>query len=182
MNPETTATALTSPFSIGRYRIDPARTTVRLLTRHLFGLGAVSGTVRLREADVTVGESLAAAEVHAVLDATSFDSGNPKRDSEVRSAKYLDVATYPDINFDAQEVRQHEGRWVASGTVAAHGIAAPADLTLEELHHGDGGELIVRASATIDRYAHQVTAGKGLAARRLTIEITATLIREDSDE
>jgi hypothetical protein len=39
----------------------------------------------------------------------------------------------------------------------------------------------VRASAKVDRYAHQVTAGKGLAARWLTIEVTA-IARKDSTD
>jgi hypothetical protein len=53
------------------------------------------------------------------------------------------------------------------------------DLTLEELRHGDDGKLILRASAKVDRYAHRITAGKGLAARWLTIEVTA-IARRDS--
>jgi polyisoprenoid-binding protein YceI len=164
--------------AVGHYRIDPVRTTVRFSTRHLFGLGTVSGTVKLREADFSVTEPLSAT-VHAVLDAASFDTGNARRDTDVRSAKYLDVTAYPDITFDSEPVGLQEGKWVAVGTVTAHGVAAPVDLTLEELHHCDDGKLILRASAKVDRYAHRVTAGKGLAARWLAIEVTA-IARKDS--
>jgi polyisoprenoid-binding protein YceI len=114
--------------AVGHYRIDTVRTTVRFFTRHLFGLGAVSGTVRLREADFSVTEPLSAT-VHAVVDAASFDTGNLRRDTDVRSAKYLDVTAYPEITFDSQQVRLHEGKWMAVGTVTAHGVAAPADLS-----------------------------------------------------
>jgi len=184
MNPRITAIAPVPALPVGRYRIDPTRTTVRLHTRHLLGLGAVDGTVRLRQASLVVGETPGAARLHAVLDAASFDTGNSKRDTEVRSAKYLDVTTHPDITFEAQRLRQRDGTWVATGTLTVHGVTKPADLTLEELQHGDDGELELRASATIDRYAHQVTAGKGLAARRLTVEITATATpaRRSNDE
>jgi polyisoprenoid-binding protein YceI len=166
--------------AVGHYRIDPVRTTVRFSTRHLFGLGAVSGTVRLREADFSVTEPLSAT-VHAVLDAASFDTGNRRRDADVRSAKYLDVTAYPDITFKSQEIRLQAGDWVAVGTVTAHGVAAPVDLTLDKLRRDDDEELILRASAKIDRYAHQVTAGKGLAARWLTVEITAIARRDSID-
>jgi polyisoprenoid-binding protein YceI len=175
---DTTRTPATP--AVGHYRIDPTRTTVRFSTRHLFGLGAVSGTVKLREADFCVTEPLSVT-LHAVLDAASFDTGNRRRDSDVRSAKYLDVAAYPEIIFDSQQVRQHEGKWVAVGTLTAHGVPAAVDLTLGELRHGDDGKLILRSSANIDRYAHQVTAGKGLAARWLTIEITAIARRDTID-
>ena len=181
MNASTIDTTLTPATpAVGHYRIDPNCTTVRFFTRHLLGFGTVSGTVRLREADFSVTEPLSAT-VHALLDAASFDTGNPRRDSDVRSAKYLDVAAYPDITFDSQQVRQHEGKWVAAGTVSAHGVPAPVDLTLDELRYGDAGELILRASAKVDRYAHQVTAAKGLAARWLTVEVTAIAKRDRID-
>lgn len=67
--------------------------------------------------------------------------------------------------------------WVVIGTVMAHGVAAPARLSVHELRD-NGGELTARATTRIDRYAHLVTAGKGLAARWLTVEITATLVRQ----
>ena len=166
--------------TVGHYRIDTSRTTVRFSTRHLFGLGAVSGTVGLREAEFSVTEPLSGT-VHAVLDAASFDTGNTRRDTDVRSAKYLDVAAYPDITFDSQQVRLHEGKWVAVGTLTAHGVAAPVNLTLDELGRDDG-KLILRASAQIDRYAHRVTAGKGLAARWLTVEVAAVARRDGIDD
>ena len=114
--------------TVGHYRIDPSRTTVRFSTRHLFSLGAVSGTVRLREADFSVTEP-SSATVHAVVDAASFDTGNTRRDTDVRSAKYLDVAAYPDFTFNSQQVRLQGGKWVAVGTLTAHGAVAPVDLT-----------------------------------------------------
>lgn len=179
MTPPTTTTALPT---VGRYRIDPSRTTIRFHTRHLFGLGSVSGTVRLRQADLTVAAPPASTTVRARLSAASFDTGLSKRDAAVRSAKFLDVTAYPDITFDSQQIHQHQGAWVADGTLTAHGIAAPVTLTLDELHHDSGGQLHLRASARIDRYAHQVTAGKGLAARRLTAEIDATATPANTDD
>jgi polyisoprenoid-binding protein YceI len=147
------------------------------------GICSASGRSRarlsLRAADFSVTEP-SSATVQAVLDAASFDTGNPRRDTDVRSAKYLDVTAYPDITFNSQQVRLHEGKWVAVGTLTAHGVAAPVDLTLDELRRDDG-KLILRASAKIDRYAHQVTAGKGLAARWLTVEVTAIARRDSID-
>jgi hypothetical protein len=65
-------------------------------------------------------------------------------------------------------------KWVVIGTVTAHGVASPADLSVDEIRD-NAGELTIRATK-IDRYAHHVTAGKGLAARWLTVEITATVV------
>ena len=163
----------------GRYRIDLTRTTVRFHTRHMLGLGRVSGTLRVRKADLTMADSLSSSTLHVVLDAASFNTGNPKRDTAVRSAKYLDVAAFPDIPFDSQEIRREDGKWVVIGTVTAHGVASPADLSVDEIRD-NAGELTMRATTKIDRYAHHVTAGKGLAARWLTVEITATVVPQQA--
>jgi polyisoprenoid-binding protein YceI len=140
----------------------------------MLGLGRVSGTLRVRKADLTMADSLSSTTLHVVLDAASFNTGNPKRDTAVRSAKYLDVAAFPDITFDSQEIRREDMKWVVIGTVTAHGVASPADLSVDEIRD-NAGELTIRATK-IDRYAHHVTAGKGLAARWLTVEITATVV------
>ena len=157
----------------GGHYTSTRRTTVRFSTRHLLGLGAVAGTARLQEADFSVTEPRSAT-VHAVLDAASFETGNARRDSDVRSAKYLDVTAYPDITFDSQLVRQHEE---VGGGRDAHGPRRPrVDLTLEELRYGDAG-VDLAGSAEVDRYAHQI-AGQGLAARWLTVEVTAIARRD----
>jgi polyisoprenoid-binding protein YceI len=165
---------LAAQLPAGKYHVDPARSVVRFNTRHMFGLSGVSGTFKLREAELTVGELTTDTTLDAVIDAASVDTGTAKRDADVRSAKYLDVSTYPDITFVSRSISQHDGEWVAAGTVTAHGVAAPVGLTLGEVHT-ESGELTLRATARIDRYAHQITAGKGLAARWLTIEITAVV-------
>src|SRR5215216_869901 len=54
MNASTRDTTLAPAPTVGHYPIDPVRTTVRFSTPHLLGLGAISGTVRLRESDFSV--------------------------------------------------------------------------------------------------------------------------------
>jgi polyisoprenoid-binding protein YceI len=179
MNPSPGGVALAPIPVAGRYHLDPARTTVRLQTRHLFGLGAVSGTVRLHEAAFVVADPATGGSVHAVLDAASFATGNPRRDAAVRSPRFLDVDRFPVMVFDGQDVREHDGHWVITGALTVRGVAAPVTLMLHELHSVSAGQVLVRATARIDRYAHQIAAAKGLAARWLTIEITGTAIKED---
>jgi polyisoprenoid-binding protein YceI len=161
----------------GYYRLDPLRTEVRFTTRHLFGLGKVTGTVTVRDAEFSIGEPTSETTVAAVLDAASFDTGSVKRDSEVHSAKYLDTAAFPDIVFTCTLVEQSEGNWVALGVVTAHGVTAPVDVIVYQFNTTLGGELALHATAKIDRYAHGVTAGKGLAGRWLDIDITAVATR-----
>ncbi len=65
---------------------------------------------------------------------------------------------------------------MVAGTLTAHGVTAPVDLTVDELDVANAGVLRLRATAKVDRYAHQITAGKGMAARWLTVEIAAVTV------
>jgi polyisoprenoid-binding protein YceI len=161
----------------GQYRIDPEYTDVRFTIRHLFGLGAVEGTVKLLEAAIVVGDSPSGTRMLAVLDANSLDTGSAKRDAEVRSAKYLDAEAFPEFVFSCQFIDQQNGKWVAVGELAAHGVTAPIDITLDQFNDTLSGDLALHASATIDRFAHGITAGRGLAGRKLHVTITALAIR-----
>lgn len=156
----------------GRYWVDPDRTTVQVSARHMFGLGRVTGPIALRDAEVRVGNPVSRTWLQARLDATSFHTGNPARDRAVRSAKYLDTAAHPEISFRGDAVQPTPSGWVVAGTITAHGVAAPAEVTIEGVQQS-GNQLTVRAHARIDRYAHGVTAGKGIAGRRITVAITA---------
>ena len=161
----------------GDYLVDPDRSTVSFTTRHMFGLGGVAGTFRIREALLVVGDPVHTTTLHAVLDATSFTTASAKRDVHVNSAKFLDTAVYPDITVVGTSIGQRNGRWVAEGTVNAHGVSAPLELVLTDLEHEKTGDLRVHATARIDRYAHGVTAAKGMAGRWLDVTLEAVARR-----
>ena len=154
----------------GTYLIDPARSVVAVTTRHLFGLGGVSATFTLREGTLVITDPPSASTATAVIDAGSFTSGNSKRDQDVGSAKYLDAASHPDITFSSGSLEQDGDRWILRGTVTAHGTPAPAELTVTEIAF-DGNDLALHGATSIDRYAHGVVAGKGMAGRHLAIEL-----------
>lgn len=162
----------------GRYEVDPARSTISFNTRHLFGLGGVAGTFRLREAELVVGEPTTSTTLRAVVDAGSVDTSSPQRDTVVTSPKFLDTDTHPDITVTGTGLEQRDGRWVATGTVRARGVEAPLELLVEELQERSG-VLTVRATTRIDRYAHGVTAGKGMAGRWLKVTLDAVATRSD---
>src|ERR1700689_4319502 len=130
---------VTAP-AAGTYRIDLQRTTISLATKHRLGTGKVSATFALREATLTVGEPAAASSLHAVIDAASFASGNPTRDSHVQQSKFLHVAEFPDITVDAESAAQVDGTWVAPATISARGGTAPATITLDAVETPDSGE------------------------------------------
>jgi polyisoprenoid-binding protein YceI len=154
----------------GTYRIDAARSAITFATRHLFGLGTVRGSFELRDGEIRVTDPLLESSARAVISAASFHTGNPSRDSAVRSARLLDTGAYPNITFISRRLEQAGGRWVLHGLLSVRGKAHPVDLLLEEARP-TGQDLHLRAGVRLDRYDFGITKVKGLAARHLGLRL-----------
>jgi polyisoprenoid-binding protein YceI len=161
----------------GTYVLDPARSTVAFTTRHMFGAGRVKGTFTVASGEVVVADQPTGSYVYAEIHADSFDSGSRLRDKDVHSKKFLHVEKYPVITFRTTEVRRRpDGGWSLLGTLTARGVAAPVELAVTSAT-ATGASLSITAAGTVDRYAHGITGAKGMAARHLSIEITAGATR-----
>ena len=94
------------------WNIDPAHTLVEFSAKHMMitkvkgRFGAVTGTIMMDAA------SPDRSSVTADIDTTSIDTGVGQRDDHLRSADFLDVATYPSITFRSRTV---EGAAVREG-------------------------------------------------------------------
>ncbi|MFC1421113.1 YceI family protein [Streptacidiphilus cavernicola] len=155
----------------GDYVIDPSRSTIDFTTKHMFGLGAVTGRFALRSGRITVATPTNASGAVVVADAASFSTGHRGRDAKVLSKAILDSASYPEIRFASAGAVSIDGRWTLRGTLTAHGEEAPVEFSVIESAI-DGGTLNVVATATVDRYAHGITAMKGMAGRYLQLTVT----------
>lgn len=160
----------------GTYRLDPARSSTSFTTRHLFGLAKVTGSLAVIDGQVTVATDPAASTVIATIAADSFESASAGRDKVVKSRGYLDVDNHPQITFASTAVAQDGQTWLVRGSLTARGVASPIELTITDIVENHD-EVTVRATATIDRYAHGLTKAKGLAARRLHLQLIATATR-----
>ena len=156
----------------GRYRLDPSRSAVTFRTRHLFGLGMVSGTLAVVSGEISLDPAAPHAAVTATISAASFSSGNRARDRDVRSARFLHAGQYPDITFRAGTLSHDQGRWMLAGELTVRQATSPVTLAIESVESAGAG-FRARAAARIDRHAYGVTAAKGKAARYLDIAVTA---------
>jgi polyisoprenoid-binding protein YceI len=164
-SPATQPAAIAAP-APGTYRIDAARSAITLTTRHLFGLGAVRCTFDLQDGEIRVTDPVNESSARAVISAASFHTGNPARDSAVKSARLLDTGTHPGITFISRRLDQAGGRWILHGLLSVRGNAHPVDLLVEEARPA-GRDLHLRASVRLDRYDFGITKARGLAARQL---------------
>lgn len=160
----------------GRYTLDPSRTSVTFVTRHMFGLARVRGTLAATGGVLTIAERAEDSAVEAEAAAASFSTGNVLRDPQVRSGMFLDARKHPAITFRSAAVRRSGDGWAVSGVLTVKGRPAPLNLTVTEAT-AEGTVVVFRASGTVDRYAHGITMMRGMAARSLSIEITAYATR-----
>ena len=160
------------PIPAGRYRLHPELTTVAFSARK-FGLFTIRGTMQMESGAFTVASPLERSTLHAVLAAATFSTPMRKRDEHVKSAKLLDVATYPRIEFDSTDVAPRpDGTWEVRGLLSVHGQVQPAVLAVSSASV-EGGLVRIQATARVDRRPFGVTAMRAAASAVIDLQIDA---------
>jgi polyisoprenoid-binding protein YceI len=160
-NPTTAAAA--GPAQPGDWIADLAASTVSFTVRN-FGLRSVTGQVPLVSAHVTVGPSGQPVSVRAELDARGIDTGHPRRDRDLRGARFLATDRWPAITFQASTVQastvqastvQASGAgWTIAGTLTVKDRDCPIRLDVggaEIIPNDPASSVNVCASARLDR-------------------------------
>jgi len=128
--------------------LDPARSLVR------FTLGArlhtVEGTITVREGTLRFPEEGGPASGRIVLDATSAQTGNRRRDANMHG-DVLESARYPEIVFEASELRRGSPAGDASaaegfpvalvGELSIHGVKVPVTIDAVVRREGTRAEV-----------------------------------------
>jgi polyisoprenoid-binding protein YceI len=166
----TATTAATSPLAAGTWVGDPIHSDISFRIRHM-GVGKVRGVFALTSAVLTVGDDV---RVTAVIDAASVRTGNDQRDGHVRSADFLDVETYPTMEFTSTEVRDFDGdTFTLVGELTLHGVRRTVQLAGEFLGVTDDPSGAQRtgfsATTTISRAAFGVDIELGFGAGNVVV-------------
>lgn len=160
----------------GPWVLDPARSEIRLQTRHTWGLRALSGVFRHVSGHGTV---TAAGQVTGTLTvaAGSIDTKNKTRDKDLRSAKVFDVASHPDITYAVDGMQPADAGVRVTGSLTVRGRTRPlpfdAKVTLT------GGEVRLDAEGPVNRADFGLTYNPiGMASLNNTIAIRAVFTRQ----
>ena len=166
-SPSPRADVLDVPLT-GSYEIDPVRSTVEFHTRHLFGLGRVTGSFGLSDGVLDVAEPPTKSFAQARIPVASVHSGNASRDEAIKSGRLLDERSHPYITFRSEGLTFGPQGWIVAGRLTVGEVSQPIEVRVVDLSV-DGRELRLTAVAAVDRYAFGVTAMRGLAARHLEL-------------
>ncbi|NUR27016.1 MAG: YceI family protein [Catenulispora sp.] len=159
---------------------DPVHSDVSFKVRHM-GVGRVTGRFTLASAVLTVGED--GGRVTALIDAASVHTGNDQRDQHIRSADFLDVERYPQIEFVSTGIRDFDGEhFILTGDLTLHGVTQPVRMHVEFLDVVDDPYGTQRtgfsASTTISRAAFGVDIQLGFGAGNVVIADTVEIAIE----
>ena len=114
------------------WNIDADHSNVGFKVRHLMVsnvkgvFGKVAGVVDVDDQDVT------RSTARVTIDAGSVDTGVAKRDADLRSDHFLDVAKFPAMTFVSKSVaKSGEGRLRITGDLTLHGVTRTVVLDVE---------------------------------------------------
>ncbi|MFC0527621.1 YceI family protein [Phytohabitans kaempferiae] len=144
----------------GIYELDPAHKRVGFLARHMM-VSPVRGEFETATARIVVAEDPLESSVTATIQTASISTGSADRDAHLSSADFLDVETYPTLEYRSTGIKRPEtedpiffwarlkahqrglregvapapqraaGRFVLTGELTVRDVTRPVDLQVE---------------------------------------------------
>jgi polyisoprenoid-binding protein YceI len=121
------------------YVIDNVHSSVGFSIRHNV-VAKVQGSFAKFTGSVTVDpENLAASTAEATIDAASITTLNEKRDTDLRSANFFDVANFPKLTFKSKSwTKTGTDTFNVTGDLTIHGVTKEVVLNVTSLGVGAG--------------------------------------------
>jgi polyisoprenoid-binding protein YceI len=126
--------ALAAPLAMAQYSTwtsDPAHSEVDFSIKHggvsnVHGrFGKVAATLVYNEADISK------STVTATIDPSTVDTGEPARDTHLKTDAFFDVAKFPTASFTSTSVARTGGKLTVSGNFTLHGVTKPVVLDVD---------------------------------------------------
>jgi polyisoprenoid-binding protein YceI len=126
--------ALAAPLALAQastWNSDPAHSEVDFSIKHLSisnvhgRFGKVAATLHLNETDI------AKSSVTATIDTSTVDTGEPQRDTHLKSPDFFDVEKFPTATFTSTSVVKSASGLTVTGNFTLHGVTKPVVLEVE---------------------------------------------------
>ena len=114
------------------WRIDPLHSQANFTVRHMM-ISTVRGTFGgVRGAIIYDAKNPAASTVEASIDCTTLNTGEPKRDNDLKGEEFFDVKKYPAMKFRSKSVQAvSKGNLKVTGDLTINAITKQVVLTLD---------------------------------------------------
>jgi len=143
-----------------------------------FGISHVKGTIPIVSARATLPAGAhRPSSIEATLDVRRIDSHNTRRDNDLRSDHWFDVAKYPTITFASTSVSgTSDSSFTIAGNLTVHGVTKP--VTLAASFSGRATDqrgvahIAYTATTTIDRRDFGLTGNPSVVGTSITITLS----------
>lgn len=142
------------------WNVDKAHAKVGFTVTHLL-LSEVDGNFKTFDAKITgTKPDLSDAVFELTADVNSIDTDNDRRDGDMKSEKWFDVAKYPTLTFKSTSFQKVDAKkYKLMGNLTIHGVTKPVtlDVTMNgpTMMNGPGGKQVAKAgfkaTGTINR-------------------------------
>lgn len=166
-----------------KFVIDSAHTYPHFEINHL-GWSTTRGFFRKVEGTATLDFAAKKGSAEIVIDASSLDTGDAKRDEHLRGEDFLDAAKYPALTFKSDKLGFSGDTLVkADGQLTLHGVTKPVTLTFTQFKCGEhpiykkhycAGD----AATTLKRGDFGITAYPGAVGEEVKLSIQIEAARE----
>ena len=180
----TAALALTaSAFAqAATWNIDPNHTAAQFSVRHM-GISTVRGAFIKVTGTVTYDpKDLSKTAIDAAIDASSVDTRVERRDNDLRSPNFFEVAKYPTLTFKSKHTEAAgAGKLKITGDLTIHGVTKEVVLDVDgpsapvQDPHG-GSHMGASATTKINRKDFGVNGASSMVGDEIPITIDVELI------
>jgi polyisoprenoid-binding protein YceI len=161
----------------GIWTADLTRTRAAFAARHLFGQ-TVHGTIAVTGGTLEVGPDGQPRLFQATLDPASIDTGNARRDADLRGRRFLGVETYPLMEAAADSIDSTSDGWRTEAVLRVRRCEAPLciDARLDILP--TEARLLVSGTARLDLRDAGIRVPGIMVRRFVDLSFSAQLTRQ----
>ena len=165
----------TSPaeLAVGRWIVDVAHSAATFRVRSLGR--TVTGTVPIIEGTVDIGPDGLPSAITGSLDLSAIDTGNARRDSDLRRPGLLDLDRHPTMTLAAATATVSSAGWSVTGRLSARGtsVRLAGDVKIS----GQNQSATLTGHTRLDRRTLGIRAPRIMIGREIDITVTASIHR-----
>lgn len=126
------ALALPSFAQTGSWNVDPAHSKAVFSIRHM-GISTVRGEIFNMTGQAQVDDKdITKSQIEVTVDATTVNTGQADRDTDLRSPKFLDTTKFPTMTFKSKSVSSGaDGKLKLTGDLTIHGMTKEVSFDLD---------------------------------------------------
>ncbi len=173
--------ALAAPFAMAQtstWKTDPNHSEVDFTIKHM-ALSNVHGRFGTVDATLTWNDAdPAKSTVNATIDVTGVDTGVPNRDTDLKSARFFDVANHPKATFTSTSVEKSGSGYKVNGNLTIKGVSKPVTLDVDAPTgpvNGMGHKMHLGFSATTTVNREDFGVGAGMASTMVGDDVKLTI-------